>query len=142
MRYLLLAVLLGGLGYYIYLQRQANYPLQSLTLPSGKTYKAMKLQDDCRSDGCLHRLVYLTSLEDSARLQQEARGFLPWVETTMKGSRPPHSVAVLALEPGFLQIAEPKRLVVLTYQFTPMGSWDHVGFEDATPRIRAMLSGK
>ncbi len=143
MRLLILVLLLAGLGTYIYLERQSNYPLHPLTLPSGKTYKAQKLPDQCStSQGCIHGVVYLTALTDSAALQQEARGFLPWIEANMKGTRPPHSATVMAMQPGFLQIAEPKRLVVLAYEFTPMGTWDNVGFEDATPKIRAKLSGK
>lgn len=142
MRVLLLLALIAGLGAYIYTQRKANYPLQEIVTPAGRSFAVLPLRDDCQDQLCIKRLVYLTSLKDTLAIKEEARLLIPWIENRAPSSGQ-DAVSILALEPGFLRIAPPKAAHALAFvRLNANTEWIYAGLENRTAEITTLLRGK
>lgn len=142
MKFLLFLVLLAGLGAYLYNERRTNYPLESIVTPTGRAFKATVLSDECDDQPpCIRRLVYLTQLKDTMAIKEEARMLIAWAEHR-RPSTGSDAITILALEPGFLQIAPPRAAhAVSFYRLTANTDWMYVGLEDRTGEIKRMLGG-
>lgn len=141
-RTVILVLLIGGLAFYVRSERKRNYPLDTVTTPSGRTFVAGQLSDQCEGETCIHRAAYLTKLRDSAALRDEARALLTWLAPRLKGSRPRQLVGIVAIEPGFMRMSAPKHAVGLTFAELVPGTWSYLGQEDMTPRMAGVLRGR
>jgi hypothetical protein len=141
-RALILVLLIGGLAFYVHTERKRNYPLDSVSTPSGRSFNAIQLPDECSMAACMHRVAYLTKLRDTSAIRDEAQALLPWLDPRIKDSRPPHVVGILAIEPGFMRMTAPKRVVALTFAMLVPGSWTYLEQQDVTTQMVGVFKDK
>ena len=138
MRVVILVLLAGALAGYVFYQRKQNYPFDNVTTPSGQSFPAVRMSDNCVVAGCEHRVAYLTSSSDTAAMVNEAKALLPWLEKQLSGS-PPRLAGVYAYEPGFLRLKSPKRVTGLAFAQLLPGTWTYLGQQDFTAQMKSML---
>lgn len=139
MRFLLLLFLLAGGAGYLYYQRQHNYPMESVTTTAGLHYDIKPLPDECVGGAlCVHRVVFLTGQSDAAGLRREADGLVPWVDSNLPAGARVHGLLLIALEPGFLRLRPPRRMIGLVY--ARVGSrWQYMTQSDVTEQMKQSL---
>jgi hypothetical protein len=136
---LLLLLLVGGLGGYVFYQRHHNYPFDSVTSGSAK-YEVYRMPAECRAVViCVERVAYLAVEADSATVKEEARGLLPWVDATVKPGSGAAAIMLVALEPGFLRMKPPRRMIGVTFGRLPGDQWRYLGQEDVTAKLAPMF---
>jgi hypothetical protein len=141
MRFLLLLVLLAAFGYLVHQHRQDRYPFTPIVTPTARAFDTYLLPDQCDGSGmCIRQVAYLTELQDTAAIKEEARLLLAWAE-----QRPPHrpaptAAAVIAVRPGFLRLAPPKSAHFLTFALLRTGTdWQYVDLEDKTAELAKLF---
>lgn len=142
MRVLLLLVLLAGGAGYLWYQRQHNYPFRSISPAAGIEYEILQIPDDCQNTRiCLKRVAYLSRAQDTTALRDEAKGLLPWIDANIAPGPGPHAIVLIAVEPGFLRIKPPTRVVGVGFGKVGGSGWRYLGQEDMTSRIAPLLKG-
>lgn len=137
---LFLIALVACLGGYIVYQRHHNYPFNRVATTAGTSYEVLKIPDACQGTTmCIKRVAYLTHVSDSIGMKAEAEGLLPWIDTDVAPGAGPHALLVIAIEPGFLKMSAPRRMVGIAFGKMPPDRWRYLGQEDMTAQLAPMF---
>jgi hypothetical protein len=106
--FLLLALMLGVLGFAGYTARQ-RYATETVKVPGSiRTYEIFQGPDQCWGSDCYLSVVFLTKGTDRAFWRAEAEGLEPWLVNRARSGGQKGGI-LLAVRPGFAHLFPPTK---------------------------------